>query len=316
MMLDEVAFISKERHQEYLSSENYFLVRAYQDRIRYIPLSNDFFIFNESTIPIEKIEQIALFSNSLKIPTLFGQFTNDSSYLETLHLLLNSSLETEHRYDFFERVITPVIKDCHHFLDVGPGTGELTKLFGKKFNEITAIDVSEKSLGFLKKENFGENKKLNKIQQSIVSVELPREHYNVAVISHVLYYIDPTQWVKIIHKLYDSVAPGGMLVVVLNGGLEKASLIKAFGGKELSLHDLVRCCARKFNTLIDFFVSKEVFYTLGIKPMLHIAGLHLFDGSTTATQQALTHYLDSNNKLRNNFYKLSIYQKFIIIYKK
>ena len=314
-MFNEVLPVSKSKHQEPHNSEIHSLDNAYQHRIRYLPLSDDFYRFSGKVLPLEKLEEMALFSNSLKKPELFGQFPNDASYLETLHLLLSSSLETEHRYEFFERVISPVIKNYHHFLDVGPGTGELTKMFGKKFDEITVIDVSKKSLSFLQEEDFGKNKTLNKMQQSIVNVKLPQEYFDVAIISHVLYYVNNTQWFEIIQKLYNAILPGGILVVVLNGGLGKSELIQFFGGKELALHNLVTQCAKEFNTLIEFFVSTENFCTLGIKPMLHIAGLHLFDAETTATQQELINYIESNNKDRNDFYKLSIYQKFMVIYK-
>lgn len=306
---------SKSPSQRSYDSEAYFLSQAYQHKVRYFPLSDNFYVFSGNTIPQERLEQLAIFSKSLDEPELFGIFANDAAYLKTLDLLLRSGLETEHRYEFFERVIDPIVENHDKVLDVGIGTGELTKLFGKRFNEITVIDPSAEALDALKADDFGTNKELKKIHNSTLDVELPKNYFNAVVISHTLYYLDNKLWFSAIKKLYESLKPGGVVAVVLNGGLGKSALINAFGGKNLALHNLVMECVKSFNTTIEFFATREVYYSLGINPMLHIAGLHLYDAETTASRPELTSYLESNNRLEADIYHLDIYQKFMLIYK-
>ncbi len=306
---------SKSPSQRSYDSEAYVLSQAYQHKVRYFPLSDDFFVFGEKAISQEKLEQLATYSKTLEEPEIFGRFSTGASYLKTLELLFSSTLETEHRYEFFERAIAPVVESHDKFLDIGIGTGELTKIFGKYFNEVTVIDPVEEALNSIDVEELGPNKKLNKIHACMMDVELPKNYYNAAVISQTLYYIDNELWFNAIQKLYDSLVPGGIVAVVMTYGLGKSALINAFNGKDLAMYDLVSLCAKEFNTNIEFFVTKEIYYTLGIEPMLHITGLHLSDAEAIATREALTNHIKSNCKSESNVYQLDCQQKYMLIYK-
>jgi SAM-dependent methyltransferase len=272
--------------------------------------------FEESnSISREKLNDIANRVLDLREPNSFGKFQTNGDYLKTLDILLESTFETSNRYCFFQKIIIPKIRNFFEMLDIGPGTGALTQMIGEKFNYVTAVDSNIEPLLSLKK-NFPNPTKLKIIHQSIIDVNVPRNKFDLAILSHVLYYIPVNKWTCIIDKLLNSLVPSGVLVVILNGGMGKAKLIKHFGGTPRNIDHLLPDLTEKSGVNVEMYVSKEIFYSLGLEPLLHISGIHLLDAGISASREDLTSYLEKNSTKVNGIYELDVNQKFLILQKK
>lgn len=257
-----------------------------------------------------RLELLADLAKKIPAPNLYGQFFNDMHYLKTLELLLLSTEETKHRKFFLMNEVLPRLYLKDRMLDIGIGNGEVTSLLARSFKHLTIIDNSYEALDCIKDQTH-----ISKINASILDIKLPASCYDLILLSHVLYYVDKVLWVNIAHQLFDSLRPGGILVVVLNGDRGKAEMINQFAGRNLDMGFFIQQCLKKLNAKVEIYSSPEIFKAKDLNTMLHIAGLHLFDAQTTASQNELTHYLNKNNKNESGGYEISIYQKFVIITK-
>jgi phospholipid N-methyltransferase len=264
----------------------------------------------------KRLECLKAFAKNLNDPPIFGKFHTYSDYLNTLQLLLKSTLETEHRCEFFKRKVYPIDCQGDKALEIGPGTGVLTKYLLVKFHHLTVIDKNKESLDLIVQLKEAESKVVNTIHSSILEVKLKSLAYSMAVISHVLYYIDCKKWLTVIKNMFQALDHGGVLLIVMNEGLDKSKLIRHFGGQDLDVDRLVIECMKQINASFELFVSKESYYALGITAMLHIAGLHLFDASTVATKGKLIQFIHEQCRIKDDLFRLDIKQKFILLYKK
>lgn len=255
-----------------------------------------------------------IFSN-IKEPSIYGTFESSEHYLATLDLLLASTDETKNRYDFFIEHVLPTVSK-HAAIDVGLGDGQLTGLISKAFHEMTLVDISDQAIECAAQYVNQRSVKLDKIIGSIVDAHLPVNQFNLAVLSHTLYYIDADLWLDVTRKMLSSLKENGLLVIVLNGGLDKDHIVDLFGGQRLKLDDFINDCRQQLNAkTIDVSYSTEYFRTKTLSDMLHIVGLHLYDVGATATKNQLTDYLMTKKDDMTRLYQFLVYQKFILIRK-
>lgn len=279
---------------------------------RYLDLNKYF--FNEAVIPHKDLQMLAKKAKKIPLPIIYGRFIDNDHYLETLELLLASSHETKNRHLFFEKIMDPRIENKNSMLDIGPGTGEITLEVGKKFNHVTVIDVNDEPLSKLRSEDWGDCN-LETIHRSILDIQTLGSSYNLIILSHVLYYLPKVYWFEIINKLYNALEPEGYLVVVLNDGLGKSKLVEHFGGSAPNLDELAYNLSKHTNFRVEKYASKEVYYALGVGPMMHISGIHLLDSGAVATSDELYKYYTTHGIKHNSIFELDIFQKFLVISK-
>jgi len=80
-------------------------------------------------------------------------------------------------------------------IDIGIGDGELTALAANYFQEITMVDPSVYALESAA-QRIATDKKLHQMATSIVDATLPTNHYNLAILSHTLYYLPRDLWLE------------------------------------------------------------------------------------------------------------------------
>lgn len=282
-------------------------------------LDENFYRGLRNTLGTEKLLKLAQLAEEIPIPFRFGQYESEEAYTLTLKLMLNSTAETRRRGWFFKRRVLPYLNHKDYLLDIGPGDGQLTCWVGNYFKSITAIDNNSKVIEDLniKRKILRSKIKLHKICNSILDVDLNSKHYDLALLSHILYYIEPSQWLSVVSKVYETIKKEGILAIVLSGdNFGKNHLIKHFDGYEINIDSLVQQCANHFGGKnIEVFCSREVVITSGLNAMLHIAGFFLYDGFTTAHKGDLKAYLKRHCDSHNNLYKMTTQQKFILIRK-
>lgn len=253
--------------------------------------------------------------SDVKEPTMYGTFESSEHYLSTLDLLLASTDETKNRYDFFIKHVLPTVSR-NAAIDVGLGDGQLTGLISKAFHEMTLLDISNQAIECAAQYVNQQSVKLDKIIGSIVDAHLPINHFDLAVLSHTLYYIDTDLWLDVTRKMLSSLKDNGLLVIVLNGGLDKDHIVDLFGGKRLKIDEFINDCRQQLNAkTIDVSYSTEYFRAKSLSDMLHIVGLHLYDVGAIATKKQLTEYLMTKKDSATCLYQFLVYQKFILIRK-
>jgi len=281
------------------------------DTSKYInlPISKD--IFTELNL-----KELSNLSEMIVEPKVMGIFEDEKHYLDTLELVLNSTNETSNRLAFFKNIITPSVSKKEHVLDVGPGDYALTKIVIPEFKNLTVVDENEYILN-----NSGlalpGHIKINKILGGIESVNLKKELYDLVVMSHILYYVDSKNWMNVVKNAYHSLQSNGMLVIVLGGDeLQKADLIKHFGGETLQINTLAKQCYDIFGfSNVSLFSSEEVFFANTLKSMLHISAFMLKDAKITAKKDDLIQYIENNLKVGKSDYRMTTRQKYIVIKK-
>ncbi|MCA0457077.1 MAG: class I SAM-dependent methyltransferase [Chloroflexi bacterium] len=264
----------------------------------------------------ENLQKQANFSETIEHPSIFGTFNSEQHYFKTLSLVLSSTHETRNRIEFCLNKILPLIPEGGSLLDIGPGDGALTKTLAHHFKHITAVDTNHHALTHLK-EVLHPSIDSMQISGSISNIDLKSEHYNLAILSHILYYIEPHLWIGIIKSVYSSLKENGLLVIVLGGDeLGKSELIQHFGGEILSINSLATQCRDIFGeSHVNFYVSDESFVTCTQKGMLHISGFMLADANISASEDDLNRYIAQKLRHSDSYFEMTTRQKYIIIKK-
>jgi 2-polyprenyl-3-methyl-5-hydroxy-6-metoxy-1,4-benzoquinol methylase len=275
-------------------------------------LTNNSYQDVENEITLERLKQLANDAQLIREPILYGKFLNDEHYMKTLDLVLNSTLETKHRGTFYIKNILPRLVRKNNLLDIGPGDGKLTSIVGVNFKQITAVDTCEIALRKTEEVISNLNAHVTKIQGSILEVDLPTNYYDLIMVSHVLYYVELSKWMEVAELCYNSLHPGGVMVIVLSGAkLGKADLMHHFSGRSIDIDSYVE----KFSYPVEIFISNESFYAYDLNTILHIAGFLLCDVNTYTTKKELINYLIENHQVDENLFKISTQQEFIVIEK-
>lgn len=280
----------------------------------YQPISHDEAMTNRLTR--DNLQRLALFSESIQKPSPYGKFFNEKHYLATLEFVLASTHETVNRILFCLNQILPEIPHRVNLLDVGPGDGSLTKALAPHFQHTTLVDVNHLALDTLQKK-LPASIRFEPIAGNILNVDLKAGCYDLAVLSHMLYYIEPNQWLETIKSVYRSLKINGTLVVILGGDeLGKARLIKHFGGQVLEINQLAVQC---FNTFgkdnVSLYASEEAFIACTREAMLHISGFMLADADIFAAEEDLNPYITRHLQCSDDYFEMTTRQKYIIIKK-
>jgi trans-aconitate methyltransferase len=121
------------------------------------------------------------------------------------------------------------------FIDVGAGTGALTSRLAPAFGRTIAIEPNP----HFQRELATLPQKLEVVPLSLLDCEpLPRADFILC--SHVLHYIDPSEWARVVARLTESLAPNGLLAIVLqNRHSASMRLLDHYAGERPFLDDLM-----------------------------------------------------------------------------
>ena len=201
-------------------------------------------------------------------------------------------------------------------LDIGLGDGILTSSLAPYFDTVTIVDSNKHILNKLLHKHASD-KKYRGVISDAENVRLSEQDYDLAVLSHVLYYVDRSKWNIILSHLYDCLKPGGILVIVLGGDEQgKGRLIEDFGGQNLKIDELATWCQKTFgNNEVSFYASEEVFFAKSLENMLHISSFMLADAKIKADRKELIDYINKHFFKSECLYEMSTKQKYIVIRK-
>lgn len=294
-------------------------IKSIQPNLKIKYLEENFYAGIRNELTLIKLKKLLAFAKNIPEPALFGTYINEKHYEQTVQLMLGSNTEARKIGIFLNRLVLPLLKTKDALLEVGPANGYMTTWIGNKFKYVTAVDTNKLFIEQLnvKKRILRRTRNLSKIHGSIVNVELIPNFYDLALISHVLYYVNRVEWMQAIENCYKAVKFNGVIVIVLGGDkFGKADLIRYYGGNPIDINELIKECITKFGKEnIDVFASKDVVVTKDLNAMLHIVGLFLNDANITATKKSLINYINQHCYLYDNYFEMTTQQKFILIYK-
>lgn len=272
--------------------------------------------YENNALTKEHLKKLSDFSKTIENPFIWGKFNSEQHYLNTLGLVLSSTHETRNRISFFLNKIIPELPVDGSLLDVGPGDGSLTKSIAQKFKHITLVDINHQGLNDLQK-RLPPALSIEQITKNILDVELPSDYYQLAVLSHMLYYIEPNLWLEIITSVYQSLKKNGVMVIIMGGDEQgKSELIKYFGGQALGIDQLATQCRNTFGAdNVNFYASNESFVACSPEAMLHISAFMLADANILASKDDLTRYINQAFKKSDSHFEMTTKQKYIIIKK-
>ena len=287
--------------------------------IKYTKLTDDFFRGMRNPLTSAKLDRLAKLAEQIPLIEPLGTFINDEHYLQALHLVLESTAETKHRGYFLIKEVMPRIKNKRTLLDVGIGNGEVLKWLGRQFTEVHVIDNNLAALNNLNTTNkkiLRSSTILKKIPRSVEATTLPTHKFDLAILSHILYYIDKNKWMDILKNIYSSLKIGGIAVIILSDGHEgKKKLMHNFGNKYLDFDDFIEECSKNFGTTFESFVTDEVFHTKTLAHMLHIAAFFLLDIGTTTNKEKLEEYINTHYLQKTGNFLMTSQQKILLLTK-
>ena len=136
-----------------------------------------------------------------------------------------------------------ILRKCSRVIDLGCGTGNLILKYLEEGKEVTGIDISGKSLDFLKKK-VKNNNKLNLIQGDICNLDMIESNsFDGASSMIVAHLVDDFE--GHIKEAYRILKPGGIFILTA----------RAYNGKQEKLVDVVKKSLLKYGILEAKFES-------------------------------------------------------------
>ena len=159
--------------------------------------------------------------------------------------------------DHYRRILSihqKSLKQCSRVIDLGCGTGNLTLKYLEEGKDVTGIDISAESLGFLKKK-VKNNDKLNLIKGDICHLDMIESNsFDGASSMIVAHLVDDFE--GHIKEAYRILKPGGIFILTA----------RDYNGKQERLVDVVKKSLIKYGVLEDKFesftiLSKKLLFT-------------------------------------------------------
>lgn len=153
----------------------------------------------------------------------------DTLYKEQFDLLSFNTTEYEYMLRFYETTLLPQLPAREHFLDVGCGRGNSTRPLSAKFARTTIVEVNPVYFAEVTEWARAEGRNVTGYNADWLDVSLENVQPDFALMSHILYYVDPEKRSPFIRKAYDLLKPGGILLIVLmSAGSGTRHLYKTF----------------------------------------------------------------------------------------
>jgi 2-polyprenyl-3-methyl-5-hydroxy-6-metoxy-1,4-benzoquinol methylase len=143
---------------------------------------------------------------------------NDENVIKQFDKIAFLPDEWDHNQQYQKYLLKNIPKNCNCILDVGCGTGELTKKLTHYSKEIIGIDVSENMINEAKKRNCGERIKYIKISVERYLKETKKQ-FDVIISIAALHHMNEE---KILETMKNRLTKGGKIIIL---DLVKGSIV-------------------------------------------------------------------------------------------
>ncbi|MEV5882182.1 methyltransferase domain-containing protein [Streptomyces sp. NPDC052020] len=164
-----------------------------------------------------------------------GLRTEEDAYRRALSRFLAGSDEKAVTHAYLDHVVAALPRR-RALLDVGPADGTTTRHLAPSFERTVCIEPSEPMRRALRR-NCPDAVVL---PDPVLEAE-PGVTADLALLSHVLYYVPAEQWTATVLRVMEWVAPGGLLLVLLqNPDNACMTMVRHFTGCRFDLGELAR----------------------------------------------------------------------------
>jgi trans-aconitate methyltransferase len=201
----------------------------------------------------------------------------------------------------------------HRFIDAGAGNGQVTAWFADRFEETIAIEPSPSLGADLRRACPGASVLPTRILDAN-----PGGRADLVLCSHVLYYVDRSEWLPTVERMASWLLPGGVLAVVLqNHETDCMRMLNAFLGQRFDLSALARDFAARMEgqfvaelQLVPAYVTAPdvvTAYTVG-EFMLNLLPMR-----EPPERSALEEYIKKHFAGPDGGFRFSCHQDFLVI---
>ncbi len=138
----------------------------------------------------------------------------DNLYKEQFDLLSYGTNEYEQSADFIINTILPKLPNQKNFLDIGAGSGNLSKPIAPFFQQTTVVEPNSFYYAELLEWSSSNNVQMDGFNGDWLESQL-NVSADLTLLAHVLYFVAPEKRADFIRKAYDCVKPGGYMVIIL-----------------------------------------------------------------------------------------------------
>ncbi|MEU0336757.1 class I SAM-dependent methyltransferase [Streptomyces sp. NPDC006193] len=159
--------------------------------------------------------------------------TEEDAYRQALCRFLAGTDEKTTTHAYLEDVVQG-LPARRVFLDVGPADGTTTRHLAPRFERTVCIEPSEPMRRALARTCPDADVVAEPVQQARIDAQA-----DLALLSHVLYYVPRAQWAATVARIMTWLAPGGVLVVLLQNPDEACMrMVHHFTGLRFDLREL------------------------------------------------------------------------------
>jgi len=196
-------------------------------------------------------------------------------------------------------------------LDIGIGNGDLTKMIATNFVNLTIVDTTQEALDNMPDRHGLWNRAVTKILQPIETLNFQGQTFDLIVLSHILYYVDPGIRIEIVNKLYNILNPKGSLLLIYNSDGTRSEMVNDFNGTNFNF-DQIYLNMKKFDNVIYKRIDETIEMN-DLCNMLTICGVCMHDAGTTASFDDLKDYVEINFLLESSGYSMTMEQNIFFI---
>lgn len=199
--------------------------------------------------------------------------TGEEAYRQALDRFLAGTDEKDRTHAYLDKVVGR-LPARRVFLDVGPADGTTTRHVGRAFERTVCIEPSEPMRRALRHTCPG----AVVLAEPVLEAE-PGVAADLALLSHVLYYVPRAQWTATVLRTLEWVGPGGSLLIILQNP-ENACMrmVRHFTGCRFDLAELARDLAGARTDLVGEVVMDGVpalYRSAGLEEAVDVALFHL-----------------------------------------
>lgn len=185
------------------------------------------------------------------------------------------------------------------FLDIGAGGGALTIPVSQLFESTTVVEPNPRMA-----EKFRRRyPEFRVFESGWETADVGKEHFDLVLCSHVLYYIPVGSWESVVGRMYSFLAPGGCLAIVLQSPLgQVATFFNHFSTYDVPILELTE---RMISLYGDDAVSLRYFQnqvrTDTLQDMVEIGLFLLIDPAFRSKQDEIAGYFEEHHRTETGY---------------
>lgn len=248
----------------------------------------------------------------LGTPLEYGTYVRSPYFKQVLAFYFASTTEKGALGEFLRKEILPTLSATDRLLDVGCGDGRITRKIAPFFRHATLVDSDS---GVFKNGSPSGRETDTRVNAKFPSAPLGPFPFDLVLLSHMLYYSNPSEWPKIVYSAFNRLSIQGAAAVVWQGDEgQHTEMIRHFGGKHPQIEPLVAACRTLFTPeQVELFSIPTIQRTSDLEGMTHIAGFYLMDSGSQIPPPQVRDYVEAHFKQEDGTYQMEHPDRVIVV---